>query len=102
MNFLSSTIQLRLNIIDSPSLFSVSIALEFLPWIPKLGTPGMRRFLVERVPLKGVQNVVYTADVMDQTSQEIYRSKKQALQDGDEAVRCQIGEGKDIMSVLRA
>jgi len=98
---LSSTIQLGLNVIDSPSLFSVSVAGEFLPWILKLGTPAMRRFLVERVPSKGVQNVVYTADVMDQTSQEIYRSKKQALQDGDEAVHRQIGEGKDIMSVLR-
>ena len=35
-------------------------------------------------------------------SEEIYESKKQALEAGDEVVTKQIGHGKDIMSILSA
>ena len=60
----------------------------------------MRRFLAERIPLKGLKNLISIADVMDNTSREIYRSKKNALQEGSDAIQRQVGEGKDIMSVL--
>ena len=37
---------------------------------------------------------------MDRTSTEVFEQKKKALQAGDEAVTKQVGEGKDIMSIL--
>ena len=42
-----------------------------------------------------------TADTMFESSRSIYRAKKEAFLRGDEAVQEQIGQGKDIMSVLR-
>ena len=47
-----------------------------------------------------VQNMKYIVDTMWRRSQEIYASKKRAFEQGDEAVAQQIGEGKDLMSIL--
>jgi len=44
----------------------------------------------------------HAIDTMERTSIEVYESKKTALAAGDDAVSKQIGQGKDIMSVLRA
>jgi len=60
----------------------------------------MRRFLAERIPSKGLKHLINIADVMDNISREIYRSKKNALQEGSDAIQRQ-AEGEDIMSVLR-
>lgn len=38
---------------------------------------------------------------MDRTSTEVLANKRAALAQGDEAVMKQIGQGKDIMSILR-
>lgn len=39
-------------------------------------------------------------DFMHDTSLEIYNSKKRAIAEGNEAVLKQVGQGKDIMSIL--
>ena len=40
-------------------------------------------------------------DMMNKTSKEVIDNKKQALAKGDGEVLNQIGQGKDIMSILR-
>lgn len=40
------------------------------------------------------------SDTIEKHSKEILRGKRQALKDGDAAVHAQIGEGKDILSIL--
>lgn len=51
--------------------------------------------------MKGVNRMVELSDIMDETSREILNSKKMALEKGDDAVVHQVGEGRDIMSILR-
>ncbi|CCM01002.1 uncharacterized protein FIBRA_03050 [Fibroporia radiculosa] len=65
---------------------------------PNLGRilPMVRLIL----PFIEVQAVRNTVDTMDRRSREIYEGKKAALREGDEAVLQQLGEGKDIMSIL--
>ena len=41
-------------------------------------------------------------DVLHKTTVEIFEAKKKALEEGDEAVAQQIGQGKDFMSILSA
>ena len=41
------------------------------------------------------------SDAIWKTAEEVLQSKRAALVAGDEAVSAQIGEGKDIISVLR-
>lgn len=74
---------------------------QFLPYVVKLGTPALRRKLLDWTPSAVLQRVKGIVDIMDKTSAGIYQKKKQALERGEEAVSQQVGRGKDIMSVLR-
>ena len=49
---------------------------------------------------EGVQKMKTIVDTIHQRSVDIYQQKKRALEQGDEKVTRQIGEGKDIMSIL--
>jgi len=70
-----------------------------LPLI-QVTTSRFRRILVRYAPFESIQTLRKIVDMMAQTSVEVYESKKVALAAGDEAVAKQIGQGKDIMSVL--
>jgi len=67
----------------------------------RFGTPKFRRFIVDLIPWKTLHQAREVVDIMHQTSVEIINSKKRALQEGDETVAKQIGQGKDIISILR-
>ena len=72
-----------------------------LPWVVDIGTPALRRWLAQNLPWPDLNHLTYLVDIMEETSKMILESKKVALEKGDDAVTMQIGEGKDIMSVLR-
>lgn len=61
----------------------------------------LRRFIVGSTPKRAVRDLKYIVDTMDERSHDIYRNKCRTLLSGDEALKQQVGEGKDIMSVLR-
>ncbi len=67
----------------------------------KFGTASLRRRIVELSPDPNIQALKDIVDVMETRSKEILKDKRAALQAGDEAVKQQIGEGKDIISILR-
>ena len=52
------------------------------------------------IPHAKLQKMKRIVDVMKNGATELFEMKKKALQAGDEATVQQIGEGKDIMSVL--
>ncbi|KAJ3515941.1 hypothetical protein NLJ89_g1438 [Agrocybe chaxingu] len=68
--------------------------------IVKLGPPRFRRFLVDIIPWKTMHRLRDVVDVLHNTSVEIFESKKRAIEDGDEAVKAQLSQGKDILSIL--
>ncbi len=53
------------------------------------------------LPSDTIQELRRISDTMHERSVRIYKEKKEALEKGDEALRHQIGEGRDIMSILR-
>ncbi|KAH9850225.1 cytochrome P450 [Lenzites betulinus] len=79
------------------------VAYPFLMLIPLLS-----RFLSERLikkvfewtPNAALQRMMWTANTLERRSREIIDEKKAALQKGDDALGHQIGEGKDILSLL--
>ncbi|KAF9526760.1 cytochrome P450 [Crepidotus variabilis] len=71
-----------------------------LPIVMKIGTPKFRRVLLEWTPSKALQEAREIADLMHDTSAKVYQSKKKALAEGDEALKDQIAEGKDLISIL--
>ena len=69
----------------------------------KLGPPGTRRWIVERLPSRRVQKMRCLIDVMDAHAQRIVEDKKAAVsgdEDKAEAFEEINPEGKDIMSTL--
>lgn len=72
----------------------------FIPLLVKLGPASFRRFLLDLTPNPDLQKVKKIVDVMSETSGDIYREKLSALNNGDESVLRQMGEGKDVMSIL--
>lgn len=85
-----------------PAIWDLILFRQFVPFLVQLGPTWLRRWAVERFPSERLQKVVQIVDILDATSREVFESKKEALRIGDEAVKRQVGEGKDIMSVLRA
>ena len=72
-----------------------------LPMLKKLGPPQFRRWLLDMVPMQQVQRVKEIVDILDQNTREIFSGKRAALEAGDAAVKEQVANGNDIMSILR-
>jgi len=72
----------------------------YLTPLVKLGTPKFRRFILSLLPWKTLHQLRDISDVIHNTAIEIVNSKKRALEDGDKAVARQMGQGKDILSIL--
>lgn len=85
-----------------PTILKVSVARKFLPYLINVGTPNLRRFIVRIFPWKALKEICGIVDIMDEASMKVFEEKKRALSEGDDAVLHQVGEGKDIMSILRA
>lgn len=74
--------------------------MSILPYLTQIGSPRFRRFIVDLLPFKEIQDFKGVLDVLHKTSEEILQSKRKAIAEGDEAVAAQIGRGKDIISIL--
>ncbi|KAL4242915.1 cytochrome P450 family protein [Abortiporus biennis] len=83
-----------------PTIGGVMILSWLIPIVTKIGTPSFRRRLVDMIPVQKLQETAKNFDTMADECQTIYEQKKSSLLAGDDAVVHQVGEGKDIMSVL--
>lgn len=72
----------------------------FLPILVHIGTPAFRRRAVELFPLESVQRMRHISDVLHGRSVAIFTEKRAALAKGDDTLNGEIGEGRDIMSIL--
>ncbi|KAI0359963.1 cytochrome P450 [Trametes cingulata] len=82
-----------------PAIAEVGWTRVLLPFIPYLGPPWFRRWLLDLVPHKGVQRLKGIVDIMHSRSVELYHEKKAAALRGDEPSDCVAG-GKDVISIL--
>ncbi|KII90147.1 hypothetical protein PLICRDRAFT_108574 [Plicaturopsis crispa FD-325 SS-3] len=83
-----------------PTISSFFLPILLLPYAKNIGTPAFRRFVVEHMPWKRGQVVRSIVDEMWENSKKVYEDKKAALAAGEDAVVAQVGQGKDIMSIL--
>ena len=85
---------------SSPYTTKLVVPLMFLPLISSITTPSFRRRVVEWIPFKSAQHVREIIDDLYATSQLVFNAKKSALTGGDEKMKHDVSEGRDIMSVL--
>ena len=67
----------------------------------KLGPAWFRRFLLDLIPLKPIRRIKDICDTMHRRSKEIYDEKKAAIEEGDQDGVHAVGEGRDMLSILR-
>lgn len=85
-----------------PTLAQVRGMQQFLPLFEAIVPEGWRRVVAELIPAPPLKRLIYIADTLRRRSTEIFEAKKKALLAGDEALKQQVGEGRDLISVLRA
>ncbi|KAI0355161.1 cytochrome P450 [Trametes cingulata] len=71
-----------------------------VPLVKRMRPAWFRRIAAKWIPLRAAQEMRQISEALHTTSLQIVNEKKAALQRGDEALKHQVGEGKDIMSVL--
>ena len=86
----------------SPALFTLSKFLQFYNYLEAMVPAALRRVVAEKLPHANFQRLRSIVMMMHQRSVEIFHQKRAALERGDEAMKQQLGEGKDIMSILCA
>lgn len=86
---------------NSPALFSLGFPQFLTPYLIKIGTPRFRRWVVDNLLLNSkIQHLKGIVDLTYNNAKDLLEKKRLALKEGDEAMMQQIGEGKDIMSIL--
>ncbi|KIP09651.1 hypothetical protein PHLGIDRAFT_86237 [Phlebiopsis gigantea 11061_1 CR5-6] len=84
----------------APTSFSLQLWRVLTPHIRPYIPRALGRVFAEWVPHQGAQRIRMISDTMAKQSRMIYNSKIEALKKGDAAIMHQIGEGKDIISIL--
>jgi hypothetical protein len=70
-----------------------------MPFLVKLGPARFRRWIVHEIPLRNVRNLCDVVDEMAETTMEVYQHKMKLV--AKNVFDTDIGQGKDIMSLLR-
>ncbi|CDO71925.1 hypothetical protein BN946_scf184940.g72 [Trametes cinnabarina] len=71
-----------------------------LPFVTHIGSSSFRRKIVKMLPFAVAQRMIEISDALAAQSTKLVNDKRAALAQGDEALKHQVGEGKDIMSIL--
>lgn len=81
-----------------PLTFQIPVARAIAPWLPL----KLRRFLAKIVPFGTLRQLLHIVGIMDKNAREVLRSKRNAIEKGQEVIQQQIAAGKDLMSILCA
>ncbi|CCO30027.1 Putative cytochrome P450 CYP13A10 [Rhizoctonia solani AG-1 IB] len=73
-------------------------ARPFLPQLRKIGSGLFGRFVIERIPLSSVQELIKISDTLTNMAADMYKRKKDAIANGTS--HTQVGAGSDIMTLL--
>lgn len=71
-----------------------------LPLVQDIGPASFRRWVVNTIPWKTLHDIRDIVDILHNTSIDIFKSKKEELEHKDGVLSSQVGQGKDIMSIL--
>lgn len=77
------------------------LVLPLAPYVLNIGTPALRRWVLDMIPSKSLHRVRDMVDLMDNTAKEILKGKKASLESGDFKSQENMESGTDILSILR-
>lgn len=82
---------------DSPVATSPGMLLmrQAAPYLGHLGPASLRRWIIEKLPLRNMRRLVQITDALHGRSLDIFRAKKATVEAGDDI------DAKDIIGILR-
>ena len=72
-----------------------------LPYLTNTFPPWLLRWVGERLPMEAVREMIRLADVLRFYATSIWEEKKRLHTLGEKASNSEIGQGRDILSILR-
>ncbi|KAI0642535.1 cytochrome P450 [Trametes meyenii] len=83
-----------------PTLVKLHLWRPILPWLKRLFPLSFLRFAASVFPWRVVRHMQAISDNVYETSRRVLRRKEELLKQGDAVMQQEIGEGKDLMSIL--
>ncbi|KAH9858559.1 cytochrome P450 [Lenzites betulinus] len=83
-----------------PQMLKSAVPRILLPYFAHIGSAAFRRRVVEYLPSTDIRRMKEISDIMHARSVLIFNEKKEALARGDDVIKHQVGEGRDVMSIL--
>ncbi|KAH8986070.1 cytochrome P450 [Lactarius hatsudake] len=83
-----------------PTFSSLAVFRYLFPYVDKIFHPKVLKFLGRAWPWPKLHHLMDLAETLDSKSRGIYEAKKRLLELGDDAIVKQVGDGKDIVSLL--
>ncbi|KAH9056545.1 cytochrome P450 [Lactarius vividus] len=83
-----------------PALASLGVYRNLFPYVYKIFHPKILQIVGKMLPWPGLNHLMDLAEAMDAQARGVYETKKRLLESGDDATAKQIGEGKDLISLL--
>lgn len=88
--------------LSSPILSSLRVFRNLFPYVYKIFHPKILKFVGRVLPWPRLNHLMDIAEAMDAQARGVYETKKRLLESGDDATAKQVGEGKDLISLLSA
>ncbi len=88
--------------LSSPAMVSLTWARKLFPYVDKIFHPKILKFLGRMMPWPKLNHFMDITETINSKSRGILETKKRLLELGDDATVRQVGDGKDIISLLSA
>lgn len=84
----------------SPTLSSLGVYRNLFPYVYKIFHPKILKVIGRVLPWPTLNHLMDLAEALDIQARNVYETKKRLLESGDDATTKQVGEGKDLISLL--
>ena len=79
---------------------SLVVPRNLFPYVTKIFHPKLLKFMGKAIPWRVLNRLIELTGTMHANARDIYDTKKRLLELGDSATVKQVGDGKDIISLL--
>jgi hypothetical protein len=83
-----------------PATSSLLALASLFPYIYKTFNPKFLKFVGRMLPWPKLNHLLDLAETLNAEARRVYETKKKLLESGDDETVKQVGEGKDILSIL--
>ncbi|KAH9979522.1 cytochrome P450 [Lactifluus volemus] len=83
-----------------PVSSSLAVPRTLFPYLHRIFHPKILKFMGQIVPWRNLNHMIKVSDIMQANARNIYETKKRLLYSGDDATIKQVGDGRDIISLL--